>query len=77
MGTGSGDRSESSFGDENGDVEGNGDANEGRIGEGEGEVKKRKKPHKNCRHDLARLFRTRHHLGREGVAFAGTQQLRS
>ena len=44
---------------------------------GGGEVKKRKKPHKNCRHDQALLFRTRHHLGREGVAFADTQQLRS
>ena len=40
---GTGDRNESSFGDENRDEEGNGDENEGRIGEGGGEVKKRKK----------------------------------
>ena len=52
-GDGSRDRNESSFGDENKDGDGNGDRNEGRIGEGGGEVKKRKKPHKNCRRDQA------------------------
>ena len=76
-GYGSGDRNESSFGDENGDEDGNGDENNGGIEEGGGEVKKRKKPHKNYRRDQALLFRTRHHLSRQGVALAGTRQLRS
>ena len=40
-------------------------------------MKKRKKPHKNCRRNQSLLFRTRHHLGRQGVALAGTRQLRS
>ena len=35
----------------------------------------RKKPHKNCRRDQALLFRTRHHLCRQGLALAGTRQL--
>ena len=39
-------------------------------------MKKRKKPQNNCRRDQAFLFPTRHHLGGEGVAFAGTRQLR-
>ena len=34
-------------------------------------------PQKKCRRDQAFLFRTRHHLSRRGVAFAGTRQLRS
>ena len=33
--------------------------------------------HKNCRRDQALSFRMRHHLGRQGVALAGTRQLRS
>ena len=68
----SGDRNDSSFRDENGDGDGNGDGNEDEIGKGGGEVKKRKKSHKNCRHDQAHLFRTRHHLRRQGVALEGT-----
>ena len=40
-------------------------------------MKKRKKPHKNCRRDQAVLFRTHHHLDRQGIALAGTRQLRS
>ena len=40
-------------------------------------MNKRKKPHKNCRRDEALLFRTRHHLGRQVIALAGTRQLRS
>ena len=75
-GDGSEDGSESTSGDRNGDEDGNGDGNEDGIGEGEGEAKKRKKPHNNCRSDQALLFRTRHHLCRQGVALAGTRQLR-
>ena len=37
---------------------------------------KRKIPHKNCRHDQALLFRTRNYLCRQGLALAGTRQLR-
>ena len=70
-GDGSGDRNESSFGDENGDEDGNGDGNKDRIGEGGGEVKKRKKPHKNCRHDQVLLFRTRHHSRQAGGSACG------
>ena len=44
---------------------------------GGGEAKKRKKPHKSCRRDRALAFRTRHHFFRQGVALAGTRQLRS
>ena len=51
----------------------NGDGNEDRIGEGGGEVKKLNKPHKNCRRDQALLFRTRHHLCRQGLALVGTR----
>ena len=40
------DRNERSSGD------GNGDWNEGGIREGGGEAKKRRKPHKSCRHDV-------------------------
>ena len=69
----SGERNESSFGDETVDEDGNGNA--GGIREGGGEVKKRKKRHKKCRRDQALLFRTRHHLGRQGVALAGTRRL--
>ena len=76
-GDGSGDRNESSFGDENGDEDRNGDGSEGGIGEGGGEVKKRKKPYKNCRRNQVLLFRTRYHLGRQRVVLAGTRQLRS
>ena len=47
------------------------------LGGAEERSKKRKKPHKNCRRVHALLFRTRHHLGRQEVAFAGTRQLRS
>ena len=57
--------------------DGNGDGNEDGIQEGGGEAKKRKKLHKNCRCDQTTLFRTRHHLCRQGVALAGTRQLRS
>ena len=76
-GNGSGDRNESSFGYENRDEDANKDGNESGIAEGGGEVKKRKKPHKNCRRDQTLLFCTRHYLGRQGVALAGTRQLRS
>ena len=76
-GGGSGDRNQSSFGDENGDEDGNGDGNEGEIGAGGGEVKKRKRPHENCTSDQALLFRTRHHLGRQGIALTGIRKLRS
>ena len=72
-GIGVGGGNESSSGDGNGDEDGNEDV----IGEGGGEAKKRKKPHKNCRRDQALLFRTRHHLCRQGVALAGTRQLPS
>ena len=72
-GDGSGERNERSLGDENGDEDGN----EGGIGEGGGELKKRKKPEKNCRRDQALLFCTRHHLGKQGVALAGTRELLS
>ena len=51
--------------------------NEDGITEGGGKVKKRKKPHRNGRRVQALLFRTRHHLGRQGVAFAGTRKFRS
>ena len=56
--------------------DGNGDGNEDGIVENGGGAKKRKKPHKNCRRDQALLFRTRHHLCRQGVALAGTWKLR-
>ena len=59
-----GDGDESSSGDGNEDEDGNGDGNENRIGEGGRQTKKRKKPHKHCRRDQARLFRTRQHLCR-------------
>ena len=51
----------------NGDADGNEDRNEDGIEDGVGEVKKRKKPHKNCRRGQARLFRKRHHLCAQGV----------
>ena len=76
-GDGSGDRNESNLRDENGDEDGNEDGNEGEIEEGGGEVKKRKKPRKNCRRDQALLSRTSHHVGKRGVELAGTRQLRS
>ena len=40
-------------------------------------MKKSKKLHKNCSRDQTLLFCTRHYLGRQGVALAGTRQLRS
>ena len=49
------------------------DGNEDGIGKGGREKKKRKKSDKNYRRDQALLFRTRHHLGRQGVAFVGTR----
>ena len=61
---------------QHGDEDENGDGTEDGIVEGGGETKKRNEPHKNCRRDQALLFRTRHHLCRQGVAFAGTRQLR-
>ena len=60
--------------DGNDDEDGGGDRNG--IGERGGEAKKRKKPHKKCRRAQALSFRTCHHLCRQGVALAGTQQLR-
>ena len=75
-GDGSGYGNESSSEDENGDEDGNEDENEDGTRKGGEEVKKRKKPHKSRRRD-ALLFRTRHHLCRQGVALAGTQQLLS
>ena len=66
---GSGNGNESSNGD------GNGDAGEDGIREGVGEVNE--KPHESCRHDRALSFPTCHHLCRQGVALAGTRQLRS
>ena len=39
-------------------------------------MKKRKKPHKNCIRDQSLSFCTRHHPCKQGVAFAGTRQLR-
>ena len=74
---GSGDGNQSSSGDGNGDEDGNGDGNGDGIGDGGGEAKKRKKTHKNRRHDQALLFRTRRHLFRQGVALAGTRLLPS
>ena len=77
---GSGDRNESSSGDGNGNEGGNGNGNEHGIGEGGGEAEKRKRPLITrfcCGRDRALSFRTRHHLCRQGVALAGTQQLRS
>ena len=74
----SGDQNESSFGDENGDEGENGGRNEGGIEEGAREMKKHKKPRRNNgRRDQVLLFRTRHHLGRQGVALAGTRHPRS
>ena len=67
-GDGSRDGNESSSGYGNGDEDGNGDG---------GEAKKRNKSHKNFRCDQALSFRTRHNLCRQGVAIAGTRQLRS
>ena len=75
-GDGSGDGNESSSEDGNGGEDGYGDGNEDGIGEGGGDTKKRKKPHKNCRRDQALLFRMHRHLCRQGVAIAGTRQLR-
>ena len=64
----------SSSGDENGDEDHrNGDGKENRIGQGKGEVKKRQKPHNNCRREQALSFPTRRHLCRQGVALAGTR----
>ena len=74
---GSGDLNDINFGDENAEEDVNCDGNGDGTREGGGEVKKRNKPHKNCRRDQALLFRTRHHLGRQGVVVAGTRQLRS
>ena len=45
-----------------------------RIKKGEGEAKKHVKMHKSCRRDQALSFRARHHLCRQGVVLAGTQQ---
>ena len=73
----SGDGNESSSEDGNGNEDRDGDGNEGGIGESGGEVKKRKKPHKNCRCDQALFFRKRHHLDRQRIALGGTRQLRS
>ena len=78
---GSGDGNESSSGDGNGDEDGNGNGDEDgngngngdRIGKGKGEVKKRKKPHKNCRRDLTLSFCARYHPCRQGVALEGTR----
>ena len=76
----SGDRKESSCGDGNGDEDGNGDGNddgnENGIGQGVEKAKKHKKRLKSFRRDVC-LFRTRHHLCRQRVAFAVTRQLRS
>ena len=47
-----GQKRESSSGDGNGDGNRNGNGNEDRIGEGGEETKKRKKPHKSCRHHV-------------------------
>ena len=44
-------------------------------GKGGGEANKRRKPHKNYRRDQALLFRTRHHLCRQGIELPGTRQL--
>ena len=74
---GSGDGNESCSGDGNGDEDGDGDGNEDGIGEGRGEAKKRKKPHKNGRRNQALLFRTRHHLCRQGIALTSTRRLRA
>ena len=76
-GDGSGNGNESSSGDGNEDEDGNGDGNEDGIEERGGKAKKRKKPQKSCRRDQALSFRSRHHLCRQGVALAGTRQLRS
>ena len=51
----------------------NGKGNKDVIREGGEEAKRRKKPYENCRRDQELLFRTRHHLGRQGVALAGTR----
>ena len=57
--------------------DGNGDGNEDEIREDGEEANKRKKSLKPCRRDQPFSLRTRHHLYRQGVAFAGTRQLRS
>ena len=51
-GDGKGDGSENSGGD--GDEDGNGNGNEDKIWEGGGEAKKRKEPHKSCRHHMGK-----------------------
>ena len=72
-GDGSGDGNETSRRYGNGDEDGDEDASEDGIGEGGRDVKKREKPHKNCRRYQALLFRTLHHLCRQGVTLAGTR----
>ena len=74
-GDGSGDENESSSGDGNGDEDGHGDGNEDGIGEGGRVAKKRKNAPKHCRRNQARLSRTHHYLGNQGVPLAGTRQL--
>ena len=70
IGTGTGVETRGRSQNRSGDGSGDG------SGEGGGRVTKRRKPHKNCRHDQALFFRTRHHLGKQGVVLVGTQQLR-
>ena len=61
----------------NWDKDGNGNGNEDGIREGGGETNERTELHNTCRRDQSFSFRTRHHLCRQGVALAGTRQLRS
>ena len=68
---------ESSSGDENEDEYRNGDGNDNTIREGGGKAKKHIQTRKSCRRDQALSFRARHHLCRQGVVLAGTQQPRS
>ena len=48
-------RSVDEHGNKSSSGDGNGDGNEDGIGEGGGEAKKRKKPHKSCRCDVANV----------------------
>ena len=59
----------------NGDEDGSGDEDGNGIGEGGAGVEKHREPFKSCRRKQALSFRMRHHLCRQGVALAGTQQL--
>ena len=58
-------------------MDGNGDGNEDGIRAGGGEANQRKKPHMTCRRNQPFSFRMHYHLCRQGVALAGTRQLRS